>query len=49
MTNPMTIQTLLNIRTFLTRVVVKGPEEQALLHAIAEIDKIVEKHRPKAA
>jgi hypothetical protein len=45
----MTIQTLLNIRTFLTRVVAKGPEEQALLNAIAEIDKVVEKHRPKAA
>lgn len=49
LTNPMTIKTLLIIRQFLTRVVAKGPEEQALLHVIDEIDKVVAQHRQKAA
>lgn len=45
----MTLQTLINIRTFLTRVVAKGDEEQALLNAIHQLDKIIEAHRVKAA
>lgn len=50
MTHPMTLQTLQNIRVFLTRVVAKGDEEQALVHAVHEIDKLLEKHsKPKAA
>lgn len=49
MTPPMTLQTLQNIRVFLTRVVAKGQEEQALVNAVHEIDKLIEKHRKKAA
>jgi hypothetical protein len=50
MTHLMTLQTLQNIRVFLTRVVAKGDEEQALINAVHELDKLIAKNsKPKAA
>ncbi len=46
---PMTIQMLLTIRRFLTRVVARGPEEAELLQAIHAIDTVLENARQKQA
>ena len=43
----MTVRVLLQIRTFLQRVVAKGPEEQALVECVEAIDKAIEQVRRK--
>ncbi len=43
----MTVRVLLQIRTFLQRVVAKGPEEQALVECVEAIDQAIEQVRRK--
>jgi hypothetical protein len=44
----MTIRTLIQIRSFLLRVVAKGPEEQVLVECVEAIDKAIERHKQTA-
>ena len=41
----MTLITLINIRTFLLRVVARGPEEQALVECVEALDRAIEQAR----
>ena len=45
----MTLTDLHLIRNFLTKVVVRGPEEDQLISLVARIDSVLEKHQDTRA